>query len=146
MMMITIMVSNGYQHNGDNISINVPANFNRISGALNLPGQTMGWRHNRTAQWRPYPNITVAQRFPSHQHVSGGLNAAQQRQCLATVSAGGHGAIPTARPYITSNLSRRDIPRWSSASGIAAVHQIAQRNSTVAMTEHKTAVVARQRA
>ncbi|ECY4895647.1 DUF3300 domain-containing protein, partial [Salmonella enterica subsp. enterica serovar Java] len=53
---------NGYQHNGDNININVN-NFNRISGQ-NLPGQTMGWQHNPA--WRngvPYPNNTVAQRF-----------------------------------------------------------------------------------
>ncbi|MEA7520221.1 hypothetical protein ONQ60_25690, partial [Salmonella enterica subsp. enterica serovar Virginia] len=39
---------NGYQHNGDNININVN-NFNRISGQ-NLPGQTMGWQHNPA--WR----------------------------------------------------------------------------------------------
>ncbi|EJK0230649.1 DUF3300 domain-containing protein [Salmonella enterica] len=67
---------NGYQHNGDNININVN-NFNRISGQ-NLPGQTMGWQHNPA--WRngvPYPNNTVAQRFhPTN--VSGGLSATQQ--------------------------------------------------------------------
>ncbi|HGG4295075.1 TPA: DUF3300 domain-containing protein [Salmonella enterica subsp. enterica serovar Cotham] len=67
---------NGYQHNGDNININVN-NFNRISGQ-NLPGQTMGWQHNPA--WRngvPYPNNTVAQRFhPTN--VNGGLSATQQ--------------------------------------------------------------------
>ncbi|HFW2885489.1 TPA: DUF3300 domain-containing protein [Salmonella enterica subsp. enterica serovar Potsdam] len=72
---------NGYQHNGDNININVN-NFNRISGQ-NLPGQTMGWQHNPA--WRngvPYPNNTVAQRFhPTN--VSGGLSATQQLNQIA---------------------------------------------------------------
>ncbi|HCR0845556.1 DUF3300 domain-containing protein [Klebsiella aerogenes] len=65
----------GYQHNGDNININVN-NFNRITGQ-NLPGNHVNWQHNPAYRGNvPYPNNNVAQRY--HQtNVPGGLSATQ---------------------------------------------------------------------
>ena len=66
----------GYQHNGDNININVD-NFNRISGQ-NLKEQSMTWQHNPAYRnGVPYQNGAVAQRFHPTD-VSGGLSATQQ--------------------------------------------------------------------
>lgn len=66
----------GYQHNGDNININVN-NFNRISGE-NHRGQNFAWQHNSAYRGNvPYPNNNVAQRF--HQtNVPGGLSSTRR--------------------------------------------------------------------
>lgn len=65
-----------YQHNGDNININVN-NFNKITGN-NLSGETRDWQHNPAYRGKtPYPNNTVANQF--HQtNVAGGLSATRQ--------------------------------------------------------------------
>ncbi|WP_421355802.1 DUF3300 domain-containing protein [Pseudocitrobacter faecalis] len=65
----------GYNHNGDNININVN-NFNHITGQ-NLNGQTLRWQHNPAYRNQvPYPNHSVANQFhPTN--VSGGLSATQ---------------------------------------------------------------------
>ncbi|ECI3518651.1 DUF3300 domain-containing protein [Salmonella bongori] len=119
---------NGYQHNGDNININVN-NFNRISGQ-NLPGKTMGWQHNPGYRnGLPYPNNSVAQHLhPTN--VSGGLSATQpapasrdsQRQAaMAQFQQRSHTAnasLPTASP--------RDIQRKAASQPL---NQIARRNN-----------------
>lgn len=65
----------GYQHNGDNININVN-NFNHITGQ-NLPGNRVNWQHNPAYRGNvPYPNNNVAQRY--HQtNMPGGLSTTQ---------------------------------------------------------------------
>lgn len=90
----------GYQHNGDNININVN-NFNKISGQ-NISGQTMGWQHNPAYRGNtPYPNNNVAQQF--HQtNVPGGLSATHQTLGAfaphQTEAVGGLSATQHAQP------------------------------------------------
>lgn len=70
-----------YQHNGDNININVN-NFNKISGQ-NIHGETMGWQHNPIYRDNvPYQNKAVSPRF--HQtDVSGGLSSTARTPATA---------------------------------------------------------------
>lgn len=65
-----------YQHNGDNININVN-NFNKITGQR-IDRDTMAWQHNPAYRGHtPYPNNQVAQQF--HQtNVAGGLSTTRQ--------------------------------------------------------------------
>ncbi len=78
---------NGWQHNGDNINIDVN-NFNRITGE-HLTDKNMAWRHN--PNYLPYHDQDMAKRF--HQtDVNGGMSATQlpaptrdsQRQAAAS--------------------------------------------------------------
>ncbi|HFI3506223.1 TPA: DUF3300 domain-containing protein [Escherichia coli] len=64
---------NGWQHNGDNININVN-NFNRITGE-HLTDKNMAWRHNPNYRdGVPYHDQDMAKRF--HQtDVNGGMSA-----------------------------------------------------------------------
>ena len=81
---------NGWQHNGDNININVN-NFNRITGE-HLTDKNMAWRHNPNYRnGVPYHDQDMAKRF--HQtDVNGGMSATQlpaptrdsQRQAAAS--------------------------------------------------------------
>ena len=109
----------GYQHNGDNININVN-NFNKISGQ-NISGQTMGWQHNPAYRGNtPYPNNSVTQQF--HQtNVAGGLSATHQTPGVVaphqTDVAGGLSATQHAQP-------NRDSQRQ------AAMSQLQQRTHT----------------
>ncbi|ENP9364445.1 DUF3300 domain-containing protein [Escherichia albertii] len=67
--------SNGWQHNGDNININVD-NFNRITGE-HLTDKNMAWQHNPNYRdGVPYHDQDMAKRF--HQtDVKGGMSATQ---------------------------------------------------------------------
>ncbi|RZM94603.1 MULTISPECIES: DUF3300 domain-containing protein, partial [unclassified Escherichia] len=81
---------NGWQHNGDNINIDVN-NFNRITGE-HLTDKNMAWRHNPNYRdGVPYHDQDMAKRF--HQtDVKGGMSATQlpaptrdsQRQAAAS--------------------------------------------------------------
>ncbi|GHL76212.1 hypothetical protein ECZU34_39600 [Escherichia coli] len=81
---------NGWQHNGDNINIDVN-NFNRITGE-HLTDNNMAWRHNPNYRdGVPYHDQDMAKRF--HQtDVNGGMSATQlpalsrdsQRQAAAS--------------------------------------------------------------
>ncbi|ENZ9782915.1 DUF3300 domain-containing protein [Escherichia coli] len=81
---------NGWQHNGDNINIDVN-NFNRITGE-HLTDKNMAWRHNPNYRnGVPYHDQDMAKRF--HQtDVNGGMTATQlpaptrdsQRQAAAS--------------------------------------------------------------
>ncbi|EFE8324423.1 DUF3300 domain-containing protein [Escherichia coli] len=81
---------NGWQHNGDNINIDVN-NFNRITGE-HLTDKNMAWRHNPNYRnGVPYHDQDMAKRF--HQSdVNGGMSATQlpaptrdsQRQAAAS--------------------------------------------------------------
>ncbi|EFN9419699.1 DUF3300 domain-containing protein [Escherichia coli] len=81
---------NGWQHNGDNINIDVN-NFNRITGE-HLTDKNMAWRHNPNYRnGVPYHDQDMAKRF--HQtNVNGGMSATQlpaptrdsQRQAAAS--------------------------------------------------------------
>ncbi|EKQ3616897.1 DUF3300 domain-containing protein [Escherichia coli] len=81
---------NGWQHNGDNININVN-NFNRITGE-HLTDKNMAWRHNPNYRnGVPYHDQDMAKRF--HQtDVNGGMSTTQlpaptrdsQRQAAAS--------------------------------------------------------------
>ncbi|EFN7987941.1 DUF3300 domain-containing protein [Escherichia coli] len=66
---------NGWQHNGDNINIDVN-NFNRITGE-HLTDKNMAWRHNPNYRnGVPYHDQDMAKRF--HQtDVNGGMSATQ---------------------------------------------------------------------
>ncbi|HCS2733914.1 TPA: DUF3300 domain-containing protein [Shigella flexneri] len=82
--------SNGWQHNGDNINIDVN-NFNSITGE-HLTDKNMAWRHNPNYRnGVPYHDQDMAKRF--HQtDVNGGMSATQlpaptrdsQRQATAS--------------------------------------------------------------
>ncbi|EES3794071.1 TPA: DUF3300 domain-containing protein [Escherichia coli] len=67
---------NGWQHNGDNINIDVN-NFNRITGE-HLTDKNMAWRHNPNYRnGVPYHDQDMAKRF--HQtDVNGGMSATQR--------------------------------------------------------------------
>lgn len=98
---------NGYQHNGDNININVN-NFNQIT-RQNISGKTLDWQHNPAYRGNvPYPNNNVAQRY--HQtDVAGGLSATHSTPTLAgahpTDVAGGLSA--TAHPQLNRDSQRQ---------------------------------------
>lgn len=121
----------GYQHNGDNININVN-NYNHISGQ-NLPGQHMSWQHNPAFRGGvPYHNGETAQRF--HQtNVSGGLSATPlpatsrdtQRQAAMTQLQQRTHASPETLAHAPAATSR-DAERKSASRQL---NQIAQRNN-----------------
>lgn len=110
----------GYQHNGDNININVN-NFNRITGQ-NLKEQNLTWRHNPAYRdGVPYRNSATAQRF--HQtSVSGGLSATPQP---APVSRDSQRQAAMAQLQ-QRQTSSRDVQRSAASQQL---NQIAQRNN-----------------
>ncbi|MET6676520.1 DUF3300 domain-containing protein [Citrobacter amalonaticus] len=124
---------NGYQHNGDNININVD-NFNRISGQ-NLKTQNMTWQHNPA--WRggvPYQNEATAQRFhPTN--VSGGLSATQQPAATASRESQRQAAMAQLQqrhPDATKALPQQPTVATRDAQRKAAsqqLNQVAQRNN-----------------
>ncbi|HGX2961245.1 TPA: DUF3300 domain-containing protein [Escherichia coli] len=102
--------SNGWQHNGDNINIDVN-NFNRITGE-HLTDKNMAWRHNPNYRnGVPYHDQDMAKRF--HQtDVNGGMSATQlpaptrdsQRQAAA---ASQFQQRTHAAPVITRDTQRQ---------------------------------------
>ncbi|WP_333499107.1 DUF3300 domain-containing protein [Kluyvera sp. CHPC 1.2972] len=128
----------GYQHNGDNININVN-NFNKISGQ-NISGQTMGWQHNPAYRGNtPYPNNSVAQQFhPTN--VAGGLSATHQTPGVVTPhqteAVGGLSATQHVQPNrdsqrqaAMSQLQQRTHTGSGNASPAALSSRDAQRNA-----------------
>ncbi len=122
---------NGYQHNGDNINIDVN-NFNHISGQ-NLKGQNIAWQHNPAYRnGVPYQNDAVAQRF--HQtNVSGDLSATQHTPTTAATRDSQRQAAMTqfqqrsqTSPANLSGQTSRDAQRKAASSQL---NQIAQRNN-----------------
>ena len=119
---------NGYQHNGDNININVD-NFNRISGQ-NLKEQNMTWQHNPAYRnGVPYQNSAVAQRFHPTD-VGGGLSATQQpaasrdsqrQAAMAQLEQRNH--APTSS---VAGVSSRDAQRKAASQQL---NKVAQRNN-----------------
>lgn len=128
----------GYQHNGDNININVN-NFNKISGQ-NISSQTMGWQHNPAYRGNtPYPNNSVAQQFhPTN--VAGGLSATHQTPGVVTPhqteAVGGLSATQHVQPNrdsqrqaAMSQLQQRTHTGSGNASPAALSSRDAQRNA-----------------
>jgi len=118
----------GYQHNGDNININVN-NFNRISGQ-DLKEQNMTWQHNPAYRnGVPYPNNAVAQRFHPTD-VSGGLSATQQPTASRDSQRQAAMAQFEQRNHAPANsvagVSSRDAQRKAASQQL---NQIAQRNN-----------------
>ncbi|MEB4677647.1 DUF3300 domain-containing protein [Enterobacteriaceae bacterium G50] len=117
----------GYNHNGDNININVN-NFNHITGQ-NLNGQTLRWQHNPAYRNQvPYSNNTVANQF-HRTNVSGGLSATQtpvtrdsQRQAAMDKLA--QGGIKTPSQPIAA--APKDAQRQAASKQL---QQIAQRDN-----------------
>lgn len=118
----------GYQHNGDNININVN-NFNHITGQ-NLPGNHVNWQHNPAYRGNvPYPNNTVSQRF--HQtNVPGGLSATQhapvdrsaQRQAAMNQLQHPNASVAAAGNLAANNASR-DAQREAASQQLKQVTQ-----------------------
>ncbi len=118
----------GYQHNGDNININVN-NFNHITGQ-NLPGNHVNWQHNPAYRGNvPYPNNTVSQRF--HQtNVPGGLSATQhapvdrsaQRQAAMNQLQHPNASVAAAGNLAANNASR-DAQRQAASQQLKQVTQ-----------------------
>ena len=107
----------GYQHNGDNININVN-NFNKITGE-NLSGATQNWQHNPAYRGQtPYPNNAVANQFhPTN--VAGGLSATHQ----------------TPQPVA---LHQPDAPSGLSATQHAAPNRDTQRQAAMQQLNQRT--------
>lgn len=124
---------NGFQHNGDNININVD-NFNRISGQ-NLKTQNMTWQHNPAYRGGvPYQNEATAQRFrPTN--VSGGLSATQQPAAPATRDSQRQAAMAQLQqrhPDAAKALPQQPTAAARDAQRKAAsqqLNQVAQRNN-----------------
>lgn len=119
---------NGYQHNGDNININVN-NFNRISGQ-NLKEQSMTWQHNPAYRdGVPYQNDAVAQRFHPTD-VSGGLSATHQPAASRDSQRQAAMAQFEQRNHAPTNsvagVTSRDAQRKAASQQL---NQIAQRNN-----------------
>ncbi|HCW3113211.1 DUF3300 domain-containing protein [Citrobacter amalonaticus] len=123
----------GYQHNGDNININVD-NFNRISGQ-NLKTQNITWQHNPA--WRggvPYQNGTTAPRFHPTD-VSGGLSATQQPAATASRDSQRQAAMAQLQqrhPDASKALAQQPTATTRDAQRKAAaqqLNQVAQRNN-----------------
>lgn len=123
----------GYQHNGDNININVN-NFNHISGQ-NLKEQNMTWQHNPAFRGGvPYQNNAATQRF--HQtSVSGGLSATPQNSVTTSRDSQRQAAMaelqqrhPSATtPQVKQPaLTTRDAQRKAASMQL---NQVAQRNN-----------------
>lgn len=124
---------NGYQHNGDNININVD-NFNRISGQ-NLRTQNMTWQHNPAYRGGvPYQNASTAQRFHPTD-VSGGLSATQQPAATASRDSQRQAAMAQLQqrhPDASKTLAQQPTATTRDAQRKAAsqqLNQAAQRNN-----------------
>lgn len=124
---------NGYQHNGDNININVD-NFNRISGQ-NLKTQNMTWQHNPAYRGGvPYQNASTAQRFHTTD-VSGGLSATQQPAATASRDSQRQAAMAQLQqrhPDASKTLAQQPTATTRDAQRKAAsqqLNQVAQRNN-----------------
>lgn len=124
---------NGYQHNGDNININVD-NFNRISGQ-NLKTQNMTWQHNPAYRGGvPYQNASTAQRFHPTD-VSGGLSATQQPAATASRDSQRQAAMAQLQqrhPDVSKTLAQQPTATTRDAQRKAAsqqLNQVAQRNN-----------------
>lgn len=123
---------NGYQHNGDNININVN-NFNRISGQ-NLKEQNMTWQHNPAYRGCvPYQNGTTP-RF--HQtNVIGGLSATQQPTTPVSRDSQRQAAMAQLQqrhPDAAKTLAQQPTATARDAQRRAAsqqLNQVAQRNN-----------------
>ncbi|WP_105282645.1 DUF3300 domain-containing protein [Escherichia sp. MOD1-EC5457] len=100
---------NGWQHNGDNINIDVN-NFNRITGE-HLTDKNMAWRHNPNYRdGVPYHDRDMAKRF--HQtDVSGGMSAtslpAPSRDSQRQAAASQFQQRTRAAPVITRVTQRQ---------------------------------------
>lgn len=100
---------NGWQHNGDNINIDVN-NFNRITGE-HLTDKNMAWRHNPNYRnGLPYHDQDMAKRF--HQtDVSGGMSAtplpAPSRDSQRQAAASQFQQRTHAAPAITRDTQRQ---------------------------------------
>lgn len=100
---------NGWQHNGDNINIDVN-NFNRITGE-HLTDKNMAWRHNPNYRnGLPYHDQDMAKRF--HQtDVSGGMSAtplpAPSRDSQRQAAASQFQQRTHAAPAITQDTQRQ---------------------------------------
>lgn len=124
---------NGYQHNGDNININVN-NFNRISGQ-NLKTQNMTWQHNPAYRGGvPYQNASTAQRFhPTN--VSGGLSATQLPAATASRDSQRQAAMAQLQqrhPDASKTQPQHPVTTTRDAQRKAAsqqLNQVAQRNN-----------------
>ncbi|WP_336218533.1 DUF3300 domain-containing protein [Citrobacter amalonaticus] len=122
----------GYQHNGDNININVD-NFNRISGQ-NLREKNLTWQHNPAYRGGvPYQNGTTP-RF--HQtNVSGGLSATQQPATTASRDSQRQAAMAQLQqrhPDAAKTLAQHPTATTRDAQRKAAsqqLNQVAQRNN-----------------
>ena len=101
--------SNGWQHNGDNINIDVN-NFNRITGE-HLTDKNMAWRHNPNYRnGVPYHDQDMAKRF--HQtDVNGGMSATQlpapTRDSQRQAAASQFQQRTHAAPVITQDTQRQ---------------------------------------
>ncbi|EJF8532664.1 DUF3300 domain-containing protein [Escherichia coli O68:H12] len=100
---------NGWQHNGDNINIDVN-NFNRITGE-HLTDKNMAWRHNPNYRnGVPYHDQDMAKRF--HQtDVNGGMSATQlpapTRDSQRQAAANQFQQRTHAAPVITRDTQRQ---------------------------------------
>ncbi|EPC9890075.1 TPA: DUF3300 domain-containing protein [Escherichia coli] len=100
---------NGWQHNGDNINIDVN-NFNRITGE-HLTDKNMTWRHNPNYRnGVPYHDQDMAKRF--HQtDVNGGMSATQlpapTRDSQRQAAANQFQQRTHAAPVITRDTQRQ---------------------------------------
>ena len=100
---------NGWQHNGDNINIDVN-NFNRITGE-HLTDKNMAWRHNPNYRnGVPYHDQDMAKRF--HQtDVNGGMSATQlpapTRDSQRKAAANQFQQRTHAAPVITRDTQRQ---------------------------------------
>ena len=100
---------NGWQHNGDNINIDVN-NFNRITGE-HLTDKNMAWRHNPNYRnGVPYHDQDMAKRF--HQtDVNGGMSATQlpapTRDSQRQAAASQFQQRTPAAPVITRDTQRQ---------------------------------------
>lgn len=100
---------NGWQHNGDNINIDVN-NFNRITGE-HLTDKNMAWRHNPNYRnGVPYHDQDMARRF--HQtDVNGGMSATQlpapTRDSQRQAAANQFQQRTHAAPVITRDTQRQ---------------------------------------
>lgn len=104
---------NGWQHNGDNINIDVN-NFNRITGE-HLTDKNMAWRHNPNYRnGVPYHDQDMAKRF--HQtDVNGGMSATQlpapTRDSQRQAAASQFQQRTHAAPVITRDTQRQAAAR-----------------------------------
>ena len=101
---------NGWQHNGDNINIDVN-NFNRITGE-HLTDKNMAWRHNPNYRnGVPYHDQDMAKRFHQTTDVNGGMSATQlpapTRDSQRQAAANQFQQRTHAAPVITRDTQRQ---------------------------------------